>query len=121
MAATQTLTLVVEDDPSTREFIVRALSKRGMGSIQAASVGEALMKLDEEPLPTAIILDLRLPDANGTLLLRRIRRDQLPIRTAVVTGADPEQFHEMLRFPPDKVFRKPIDVAELLAWLQQDE
>jgi DNA-binding response OmpR family regulator len=121
MAATQTLTLVVEDDPSTREFVVRALEKKGIGTVQATSAGEALVALQREPLPGTIILDLMLPDANGVIILRRIRRDELPVRVAVVTGmTDPEGFFNTMKLVPDRIFKKPLRLSELINWLQED-
>jgi DNA-binding response OmpR family regulator len=120
MSATQMLALVVEDDPSTREFLVRALTKVGIDTLEAASVGEALVRMEQEPLPTAVVLDLMLPDASGTILLRRIKRDALPVRVAVVTGVkDPYSLWDVLRFPPDKLFKKPLNLTELINWLQQ--
>jgi len=122
MAATQTLTLVVEDDSSTREFVVRALEKKGMATIQATTVGEALVALQQEPLPSTLILDLMLPDANGVILLRRIRRDDMPIRVAVVTGmTDPEGFFNTMKLTPDRIFKKPLRLTELINWLQEDD
>src|SRR5258706_14561551 len=121
MAATQTFTLVVEADPSTREFIVRALEKKGMGTIQATSAGEALVALQKEPQPTTIILDLMLPDANGVIILRRIRRDELPIRAAVVTGmTEPEGFLSPMKLTPDRIFKKPLRHHELTTLLQKN-
>src|SRR4051812_15738676 len=117
MTGWQTQVLIVEDDESTREFMARALAKHHIGSLQASSVGEALMRLEEAPMPDALILDLMLPDAKGTVLLRRIRRDGLPIRVAVVTGAPDVQFPELLQIPPDAVFRKPLELPALIAWL----
>lgn len=112
-------TLVVEDDSATSEFIMQALAKHGLEAARAATVAEALVKLESEPLPSAIILDLRMPDASGTLILRRIHRDGLPIRVAVVSGADPADFRELMRFPPDAFFSKPVIVRQLLDWLQE--
>jgi DNA-binding response OmpR family regulator len=112
--------LIVEDDESTREFMALALAKHQIESVQASSVGEALMRLEQPPVPETLILDLMLPDAKGTVLLRRIRRDGLSIRVAVVTGApDHILFSELLRIPPDTVFRKPLDLAALIAWLRE--
>ena len=120
MAATQTLTLIVEDDASTREFLVRALEKKGIGTVQASSVGEALVALEREPLPASIVLDLMLPDANGVVLLRRIRRDEIPVRVAVVTGmADPNGFFDAMKLMPDRIFKKPLKLAELIDWLHE--
>lgn len=121
MSSTKPLALIVEDDPSTREFMVLALKKHQIACAEASSVGEALLRLDQEPKPDTVILDLMLPDAKGTVLLKRVRRDNLPLRIAVVTGApDLAQFSELLRTPPDAIFRKPLSLAALIAWLRQD-
>jgi two-component system OmpR family response regulator len=120
MSATQLLTLVVEDDPTTREFMVRALEKHGIGTREAGTVGEALIMLEQEPLPTTMLLDLMMPDANGVVLLRRIKRDALPIRVAVVTAVhDPNMFFDMLKYPPDRLFKKPVQISEILDWVSQ--
>src|SRR3954469_9282781 len=121
MSSSDTLALIVEDDASTREFMVLALTKHQIPCVEAATVGEALVRLDQDPKPTALILDLMLPDAKGTVLLRRLRRDNVDIRVAVVTGApDLAQFSELLRFPPDAIFRKPLNLASLIAWVRND-
>jgi DNA-binding response OmpR family regulator len=120
MTATQLLTLIVEDDPSTREFLAKALAKHGIHPVEAGSVGEALVRLDREPMPGAIVLDLVLPDANGSIVLHRVRRKGLPIRVAVVTGvADPSPHLQGGNFAPDRVFKKPLDLAALIAWLRE--
>jgi DNA-binding response OmpR family regulator len=65
-----------------------------------------------------IILDLKLPDASGGLLLRRIRRYNLPIKIAVVTGlSHPESHLDVTQFPPDRIFKKPLEFPELIEWL----
>ena len=121
MNSTEPLALIVEDDESTREFMALALAKHQIPCTQASTVGEALVRLDQEPQPTALILDLMLPDAKGTVLLRRLQREQTPIRVAVVTGApDLIQFSELLRFPPDAIFRKPLNLAAMIAWVRGD-
>lgn len=122
MATTQAVTLIVEDDASTREFLAKALEKKGIGTVQASSVGEALVALEQEPHPTSMVLDLMLPDANGVVVLRRIRRNETPIRVAVVTGmADPQGFFEAIKLTPDKIFKKPLKLAELFEWLQEGD
>jgi DNA-binding response OmpR family regulator len=95
-----------------------ALRKQGFDAECARTVGEALVKLERGLTPAAVIVDMRLPDASGGLLLRRIRRDQLPTRVAVVTGLpDPMSHPDLVRFPPDRVFTKPLDFAALIEWL----
>src|SRR5690242_372246 len=98
LTATKATVLIVEDDPSNLEVIVRLLKKHDFAPEVANSAGEALLKLEGEQLPAAVILDLRLPDASGSVVLRNIRRHQLPIRVAVVTGvSDPSVFTDLMK------------------------
>lgn len=109
--------LILEADRDSCEAYERTLKSSGFLTDCARSVGEALMKLEAGPLPDMLVLDLRLPDANGTLLLRRIRRDNLPIKIAVVTGVS-DQFmrYDMAKFAPDALFEKPLALSKLVDW-----
>ena len=119
-AATAVRALVVEDDSDSSDAIVAALNANGFDTDCARTVGEALVKLERGLIPAAIIVDLRLPDASGSLLLRRIHRDRLPTKVAVVTGMPNAASHpDLVRFPPDRVFIKPLDLLELLDWLSE--
>ena len=119
-AATAVRALVVEDDPDSSDALVAALNAHGFDTDCARTVGEALVKLERGIIPAAIIVDMRLPDASGGLLLRRIHRENLPTKVAVVTGmADPASHPDLMRFPPDRVFTKPLDFAELIEWLRE--
>jgi DNA-binding response OmpR family regulator len=117
-AATAVRALVVEDDADACDALMTALRRQGFDAECARTVGEALVKLERGLPPAAVIVDLRLPDASGGLLLRRIHREQLPSRVAVVTGLpNPTSHPDLIRFPPDRVFTKPLDFAALIEWL----
>ena len=117
-AATAVRALVVEDDPDSCDALVAALNAHGFDTECARTVGEALVKLERGLIPAAVVVDMRLPDASGGLLLRRIHRERLPTKVAVVTGmADPMSHPDLVRFPPDRVFTKPLIFAELIEWL----
>jgi DNA-binding response OmpR family regulator len=92
----------------------------GIDAECARSVGEALVELEMGLKPAAVILDLNLPDADGSIVLWRVRRNwgrDVPV--AVVTGM-PELLSraDMVREPPDIVFTKPIHFGSLVAWLK---
>jgi len=73
--------LVVDDDASIREALVAGLKKLGQEIIAAASGSEALEEVRRQPVDLAII-DLKLPDMEGTDLfeaLRIIRPDAIAI------------------------------------------
>jgi DNA-binding response OmpR family regulator len=112
-------TLIVEDDPSSSEFVARAIGKIGVEYEIASNVGAALLRIEQE-WPQAVILDLRLPDADGTVLLRRLGRDKRTTRVALVTGvADLSKYIELMKFPPDILLRKPVDLPKLIRWLEK--
>ena len=119
-AATAIRALIVEDDPDSCDALMAALTAHGFDTDCAGTVGQALVKLERGLVPAAIILDMKLPDASGGLLLRRIHREGLPTRVAVVTGMpDPLTHPDLVRFPPDRVFTKPLDLAALVQWLDE--
>ena len=112
-------TLVVEDDADTCEMLARALEAEGFHPDCASSAGAALVKLETGLTPAAAIIDMRLPDASGGTVLWRIRRRDRTIPVAVVTGMRDAASHpEILREPPDRLFTKPVDLVELIAWLK---
>lgn len=119
-AATALRTLIVEDDPQACDALTRALHAAGFEADCVASVGQALVRLEMDPMPAAAIVDMRLPDASGGIVLWRIRRNygrDVPI--AVVTGIpDPQSHPELLSEPPDRLFTKPLDVRALVSWLK---
>ena len=111
--------LIVEDDPSSAEFMRKAITRTGFEAEVAATVGQALLHVETE-WPQAVILDLRLPDADGTVLLRRLRRDSRTCRVAVVTGvADLSAHPGLMQFPPDVLLKKPVDLDRLIRWLEK--
>ena len=62
------LTLVIDDDESVRKTCVELLRNRGHKTLAAASVREGLL-LFAERRPAAVLLDLKLPDADGMDIL----------------------------------------------------
>ena len=110
--------LIVEDDDATRDLMIRLVRGAGCDVRAAATVAEALALLRAE-VPTHILLDLMLPDDNGVVLLRAVRRQKLHVRVALVTaaGRGSEIVASAMLEHPDAVFHKPVDVPQIEAWL----
>ena len=68
------LVLVVEDDSTARELLSHYLLERGYSVCHAGTAAEAL-ETARRLRPTAISLDILLPDENGLHLLARLRAD----------------------------------------------
>ena len=64
--------LIVDDDPSARDFMSMVLTECGATVSVAASAMEALDKL-QLGTPDVLISDIAMPDADGYALIRRIR------------------------------------------------
>jgi len=111
------LVLVVEDDPDGRDALVELCRRTAHTCLSASSRAEALAEVVRRP-PDAMVLDLMLPDGSGVEVLRVVREHRFPVRVAVVTAAsDPQLLAEVQRLKPDALFRKPVDLLELRAWL----
>lgn len=88
-AASKRILLVIEDD-TTFASIVRDLSREmGFQSIVAGTAEEAL-RLAKDYMPSAIVLDVGLPDQSGLAVLDRLKQDvetrHIPIH--VVSAGD---------------------------------
>jgi two-component system KDP operon response regulator KdpE len=111
------LVLLVEDEDATRTALDRHLTARGYRVDVANDVRSALARW-EARRPDLIMLDLGLPDRDGTDLIRRVRREaDTPI--LVLSARDTERTKvEALELGADDYVTKPFGTAELLARLR---
>lgn len=102
--------LVVDDDREVRGLIASVLTVEGYEVLTAVSVSEASALL-ANAAPDVVILDLGLPDADGSVLLRELR---VPV---VVVSARQDEAGKiaLLDAGADDYLVKPFSVPELLA------
>lgn len=107
--------LVVEDDPAIGPGLVQALMAAGHGAVLATTGAEAMQALQGEP-PGVVLVDLGLPDMEGTALCRQLRR-RLPDAGIVVVTARTEEMDAVLALDAgaDDYVIKPFRLAELMA------
>ncbi|MBE9563020.1 MAG: response regulator, partial [Proteobacteria bacterium] len=81
--------MVVEDDNTTREMMVRMLHKGGWKVIEAEN-GEVGLKLLEQTKPSLILLDLMMPQIDGFEFIIQLRqnKDCSSIPVVVLTAKD---------------------------------
>jgi signal transduction histidine kinase/DNA-binding response OmpR family regulator len=109
--------LVVEDDPSIREMMRRALEADGWQVSEAENGKVALAKV-EEKRPDLILLDLMMPEMDGFEFVNALRRDEkwAGIPVVVVTAKDlTPQDRERLDGHVKKIFQKGALSREELA------
>jgi len=106
--------LVVDDEPA----IVRALKTNLVGhgfEVETAASATACLEAYGLRRPDVIILDLGLPDMDGTEVIRRIRNEgNTPIIVLSVRGAEKDKV-AALHMGADDYITKPFGVDELLA------
>jgi len=106
--------LVVDDEPQILRALQLKLGGAGYAVETAASAGEALMKAAMRP-PEAIILDLLLPDRNGSEVCRELRAwSRVPIVVLSAVGDEAEKI-AALDAGADDYVTKPFSGDELLA------
>lgn len=110
--------LVVDDAKINREIISSFLKTAGYTNIETAVDGEdALKKLYSHEIDL-VILDLIMPNVDGTQVIKEVRNDpnlkQLPIlvQTAI---SDPEERAEAWKYGATDIIIKPIHHLELLS------
>jgi two-component system, OmpR family, response regulator len=65
--------LVVDDDAHIRQMVCFALGKSGFATVEAAH-GRAALDLFARERPDLVILDILMPEMDGTEVCRRLRR-----------------------------------------------
>jgi signal transduction histidine kinase/CheY-like chemotaxis protein len=120
--ASRARVLVVDDDALLRIGLRRLLG-REYALVEAGSVDEALACVRADPdAIDAIVCDLVMPDGGAPRLFEELVRTapELVEATVLMTGgAVDEETEAFLDAHAPRVLRKPIDVAELRAMIQQ--
>ena len=106
--------LVVDDEPAIQRFLHMALSAEGYSVFAAVSGAEALSAVVAHR-PDLIVLDLGLPDMDGSEVTRRVREwASVPIIILSVRGQESDKI-EALDAGADDYVTKPFGAGELLA------
>ncbi|MBV8479335.1 MAG: response regulator transcription factor, partial [Actinobacteria bacterium] len=109
--------LVVDDEPQILRALGTTLRGAGYAVDTAATASAALAAAAASP-PEAVILDLVLPDGNGTEVTRELRTwSQSPVIVLSAVGEEKAKI-AALDAGADDYVTKPFSVDELLARLR---
>ena len=115
-----TRVLIIEDNDNNMELITFILESAGYETIRAYN-GLDGVRLTNEVRPDLIILDIQLPDIDGTEVLKRIRsnnaNDEIPIiaMTSYAMAGDREK---LLATGCTAYIEKPIDPDRVVAQIE---
>ncbi len=107
--------LVVDDDAVTRSLLAGYLAKEGHAVSEAGSVEDAREKLAGRDVDL-VLLDIRLPGADGLTLTRELRAES-EIGIILITGSKKDEVDRIvgLELGADDYVVKPFNAREIVA------
>src|SRR5262245_41795918 len=111
--AIQGSVLVVEDEAPLRELIAESLEAKGFAIAQSVNGGDALSRLEGFAYD-GLVVDLRLPDADGMDVLKAAIDRYPKIRSVVITGyGGVEEAVKALKLGAIDFLIKPLQLVQL--------
>ena len=110
--------LVVDDKPNMRSLFIKIL--RGLGEVVTADGGLSALEMLEKGRFDLVITDIRMPDLDGSELLRRVRSMAAPPEVILMTAyATVETAVEALRLGAHDYLTKPFDPDDARAVVER--
>lgn len=117
--------LLVEDNPDDEKLTIRAL-RRGKitNPIQVARDGEEALTaiFNADPLPSVVLLDLKLPKIDGLEVLQRIRANEqthlLPV-VIFTSSSEERDVIESYSLGANSYVRKPVNFEQFIEAVSQ--
>ena len=106
--------LIVDDDPRIREVVGYALRKEGFETLEAGDGAEGLRVFEKES-PALVILDILMPEMDGTEMCRALRtHSTVPV---IFLSSKDEELDRVLglELGGDDYVTKPFSPRELVA------
>ena len=111
--------LVVDDEPDLLELLEMTLSRMGLDTSRAETVGEAIRMLDRDAYDLCLT-DWNLPDGEGLRVVEHITQKALDVPVAVITAfGSPENAVAALKAGAFDYLAKPVALEQLRALVKQ--
>lgn len=113
--------LITDDDPHVQKTLKFSLEEYGY-TVGLAKNGQEALRYIEMRCPSAVLLDVFMPDSDGLEALLTAKKQFPDIKVIVMSGGGMKGHYEFLsmakKFGADGVLRKPIRASDLLAMLE---
>lgn len=116
---------LVEDNPDDERLTIRALRRGNIANeiLVAHNGEEALaMVLNANPLPSVVLLDLKLPKVDGLEVLRQIRANEhtklLPV-VVLTSSSEESDIIESYTLGANSYVRKPVEIEKFTEAVRQ--
>jgi PAS domain S-box-containing protein len=116
LGAQSEVVLVVEDEPTVRQFSVAALGELGYQVLEADSATTALGILDQHPEIALLFTDVVMPEINGRKLANEALRLRPDLKVLFTTGYTRDAVvHNGVLDPGVALIGKPYSIEQLAA------
>lgn len=109
--------LVIDDEQPIRRLLRNTLERAGYRVVEAMNAGDAMPVFRAEH-PSAVLLDLGLPDRDGLELVPLLRKAGEAVILVISARDETDQKVAALDLGADDYVTKPFDTEELLARLR---
>jgi PleD family two-component response regulator len=109
--------LIVDDDVDSSQMTKMILEKTGLYTVSICNRGSRAFQIIQETRPELVILDVMMPDADGTEIAAQIRKDRSldAIRIAFMTSLiSPKEIPEGSKVGGHPFIPKPVNGETLL-------
>lgn len=111
--------LIVDDDENIRKVLVAILEDEGY-TVESVGTARKAIEATKRKFYNVALIDIRLPDMDGTDLLLRIRDTVPRIRKIIITGYPTLQNAiDAVNRQADAYIMKPFDVEKVLRTIKE--
>jgi DNA-binding response OmpR family regulator len=115
----RTSILLIDDESTFADTLAKRLAVRGIDCAVAYD-GRSGLALVESNTYTGVVLDLRLPDLDGSVVLRRIMDLQPDLPVVILTGHGTDVDEQVCMENGATAFlHKPVDLTQLVQLFTQ--
>jgi DNA-binding response OmpR family regulator len=121
--------LLVEDNPDDEALTLRALKNNNISNeVKVMRDGQQAIdyffgkSASTNPVPTLVLLDLKLPKVDGLEVLQRIRTDERTRMQPVVILTSSKEEQDIIngyRLGANSYIRKPVDFGQFMEAIRQ--
>lgn len=106
--------LLVDDEEDFLDAVAERMRARGIEVSTTTSASDALEMIEQKSYD-AIVMDLMMPELEGTKALKAIKNRNGELQVILLTGyVTPEQVHRAMKFGAMDIIEKPPDLDVLI-------
>lgn len=113
--------MVVDDSPTELHMVVDILKRNGVSDIVTATNGAEAITMAKDEKPDVILMDVVMPEMNGFMATRKIKKDPETANIPVIIISSKDQDTDKVwgkRQGADEYLTKPVQEGELIKVLE---